>query len=216
MDRPRQVAIEAAPAEVRPALRTLWDIDLAFANIHSTNITPRLGEIRLAWWRERLEELDRGVEPPAEPRLQAVAEYLIPAGITGFDLSRLEDPWLVLLNPYPWGEAEADALAERGAILFELSARLLDQEAAESRPLGVAWSLADAARRVTDPLSRATLQDRAKSAIAALPQRRMSSELAPLIMITFRRVYDLLYGDRPGWHRVLAALRYLFSGRMPR
>lgn len=142
-----------------------------------------------------------------------MAENLIPAGITGADLSRLEDCWLVLLSSYPWGEAEADAVGERGAILFGLAARLLGREAAEGEPFGAAWSLAEAARHVSDPQSRAILVKRAKSAIAALPT---SHELRPLTMITVRSAYDLFHGDRAGWHRVFAALHFIFLGRMPR
>jgi phytoene synthase len=174
----------------------------------------QLGAIRLAWWRERLEDLDRGVGPPAEPRLQAVAATLIPAGVTGLELSRLEDCWLTLLNPAPWGAAEVDAVAERGALLFGIGARLLGRSAAEGEPLGAVWSLADAAQHCSDPQSRAALVDRATSAIAALPQRS-SSDLAPLKMIVVRETYDLLNGDRRGWHRILAALRYVIFGRMP-
>ena len=174
----------------------------------------QLGAIRLAWWRERLEELDKGIGPPAEPRLQAVSATLIPAGITGAELSRLEDCWLTLLNPFPWGDQEADAIAKRGAVLFGIGARLLGREAAEGEPFGQVWSLADAAQHVTDAQSRAVLCDRAKSGIATLP-RRTPSDLTPLTMIVVRETYDLLNGDRRGWHRYLAALRYIVLGRMP-
>ena len=40
-----------------------------------TTREPMLGPIRLAWWRERLEELDAGAAP-AEPRLQQVEREL--------------------------------------------------------------------------------------------------------------------------------------------
>jgi phytoene synthase len=197
-------------------LRALWDIDLAFADVVSTTLTPHLGEIRLAWWRERLEDLDRGKGPPAEPRLQAVAATLIPAGITGAELSRLEDCWLPLLSPFPWGDAEADAIAERGAILFGIGARLLGRDAADADRFGAVWSLAEAAQHVSDAESRAVLRARAKSAIAELPRQRMAAELSPFAMIAVRRAYDLLHGDRGGWHRLLAGLRYSLFGGFPR
>jgi 15-cis-phytoene synthase len=181
----------------------------------STTLTVQLGAIRLAWWRERLEELDRGIAPPAEPRLQAVAATLIPAGVSGAELSRLEYCWLALLSPFPWDDLIADAVAERGAILFRIGARLLGREAAEGEPFGRAWSLADVARHCSDAQSRAVLFDRARSAIAALPQRGAPIELGPLEMITVRRAYDLEHGDRRGWHRMFAALRYVISGKMP-
>ncbi len=215
LDTPRETALRAVPAEVRPALRALWEIDLAFADVVSTTLTMQLGAIRLAWWRERLEDLDRGIGPPAEPRLQAVAATLIPAGITGTELSRLEDCWRTLLNPFPWGDEEAGAIAKRGAILFGISARLLGREAAEGEPFGQVWSLADAAQHVSDAQSRAVLGHRAKSAIATLPRRRTPTELTPLTMVVVRETYDLLNGNHRGWHRWLAALRYIMFGRMP-
>lgn len=151
--------------------------------------------------------------PPAEPRLQAVARTLIPAGISGTELSRLEHCWLPLLNPFPWGENEAAAIGRRGALLFGFGARLLGHAAVEGEPFGAAWSLAEAACRIPDPQSRAIVLERAKSAIAKLPTSR---ELRPLTMITVRSAYDLLYGNRRGWHRSLMALRYLLFGRVPR
>ena len=176
----------------------------------------QLGAIRLAWWRERLEELDRGITPPAEPRLQAVAASLIPAGVSGAELSRLEDCWLALLSPFPWGDAEAEALVERGTILFGIGARLLGRESAEGEPFGAMWSLTDGARHCSDPQSRAFLLDRAKTAIAELPRRCIPHELHPLTMIAARRAYDLLHDGRGGWHRMLAALRHSTFGIMPR
>jgi phytoene synthase len=194
----------------------LWEIDLAFAHVVATTMTIQLGTIRLAWWRERLEELDKGIGPPAEPRLQNVAATLIPARISGTELSRLEDCWLALLSPFPWGDAQAQALAKRGEILFGIGARLLGREAAEGEPFGAVWSLIDGARHCSDRQSRRFLFDRARSAIAGLPRQRVPAELLPLTMITLRRAYDLLHGDRRGWHRMVAGIRYFNFGIMPR
>lgn len=196
-------------------MRALWNIDLAFADVVSTTLTVQLGAIRLAWWRERLEELDTGMAPPAEPRLQAVAATLIPAGVSGEELSRLEYCWLSLLSPFPWDDLVADAIAQRGRILFGIGARLLGREAAEGEPFGVVWSLDDVARRCSDNESRALLRNRATSAIAELPQRTPNG-LLPLAMFVFRRAYELQHGDRYGWHRLFWAVRSYMSGRIPR
>jgi len=197
-------------------LRALWDIDLAFADVVSTTVTVQLGAIRLAWWRERLEDLDKGIGPPAEPRLEAVAATLIPAGVSGAELARLEFCWLALLSPFPWDDLVADAVAERGKVLFGIGARLLGREASEGVPFGIAWSLMDTARLCSDQRSRILLQARAKAAIAQLPQRRTPTELLPLTMFVVRRAYELLHGDRYGWHRVLWGLQSMISGRIPR
>ena len=82
---------------------------------------PALGAIRLAWWREALQRLDAN-SPPPEPRLQAVATELLPRGISGAMLARLEDGWATLLDEEP----DIERVAERGAILFGMAAKLLD------------------------------------------------------------------------------------------
>jgi len=96
----------------------MWDIDLAFADIVATSSQPALGAIRMAWWRERLEELDSDGAPAAEPRLRAVQSQLVSSGISGAELSKLEDAWLPLLEPFPWAEAAAEGLRLRGRLLF--------------------------------------------------------------------------------------------------
>lgn len=174
-----------------------------------------LGAIRLAWWRERLVELGQGASSPAEPRLEALAHELLPRGIAGSELSALEDCWLLLFSPFPWGEAVADALRKRGEILFGIGARLLGRSAAEGEPFGAVWSLVDGIRHCTDGQSRDFLIDRAKLAIADLPRRRIPGELRPLTMIAAFAAYDVLHDGRGGWRRIVSALRHSMFGMMP-
>ena len=68
------------------------------AEVVARSTEPTLAAIKLAWWRERLEELDRG-KVPAEPRLQAAFHNLLPKGIRGADLAELETGWAGLLRP---------------------------------------------------------------------------------------------------------------------
>jgi phytoene synthase len=193
----------------------LWNLDLAFADVISTSSLAKLGAIRLAWWRERLEQLDEGTPPPAEPRLRAVAATLIPRGVSGRELSRLEDCWLPLLGAFPWGEEVAESLRERGAILFGAGARLLRREPAEAEPIGAIWSLVDGARHCSDLTSRNFLLGRARAAIGEAPRGRVPGELRPLTMVAAFAAYDAL-NNRGGWRRVLSALRHSMFGIMPR
>lgn len=82
-----------------------------------------LGAIKLAWWRERLEELDQG-KMPAEPRLRAAAAELLPRGISGTDLAQLEAGWASLLQEKP----DAELALARGVVLFGLAARLIGRD----------------------------------------------------------------------------------------
>ena len=108
------------PVEYRPAFDALLAIDDALAEVVVTSTQPALGAIRLAWWREALERLDGNPAPP-EPRLQAVAAELLPRGISGAMLARLEDGWATLLDEEP----DQERVAERGTRLFAMAAQLL-------------------------------------------------------------------------------------------
>lgn len=138
---------------------------------------PALAAIKLAWWRERLEELDQGLVP-AEPRLQAAARELLPRRVTGAELAELEAGWAGLLLEVP----DMALLAERGTRLFQLGARLLGVEF-ESVPIGSAGRLfagIDAGRRSIIDVSegspgtggpRVPRQARPLTALAALAAR---------------------------------------------
>jgi phytoene synthase len=110
---------------LRAAFDALFDIDEAMADVVARSTQPTLGAIKLAWWRERLEELDEG-KIPAEPRLQAAAAELLPRGISGAQLAGLEAGWAALLDHEP----DWDVALARGATLFQMAARLLGDDAA--------------------------------------------------------------------------------------
>jgi phytoene synthase len=108
------------PVELRPAFDALMAIDSAFAAVVTSSSEPALGAIRLAWWREALERLDQH-PAPLEPRLQAASIELLARRISGADLAEIEDGYATLLEEAP----DADRVAQSGATLFRLAARLL-------------------------------------------------------------------------------------------
>ena len=110
---------------MRPAFDALFAIDDAMADVVAQSTQPALGAIKLAWWRERLQELDEG-KVPAEPRLQAAAAELLPRGITGDELAALEDGYVALLRE----PAETELALQRGAVLFRIAAKLLGSDVA--------------------------------------------------------------------------------------
>ena len=201
------------PGSIRPAFAALWNLDLAFADVVSTSSDPRLGAIRLAWWRERLEQLDEGVAGPAEPRLQAVARELLPRGVTGLELSQLEDAWLPLLSAFPWSEEQAVGVRLRGELLFGLGARLLGAEARESTRVGVLWSLMDAAEHCSDPPSREFLAGRAREAAMNLP-KRVSRKLRPMTVLGALAASDVAGASMA--RRTGAAVVHRLTGGFPR
>lgn len=139
-DRDRWLATLYAPAPVRPALLAVHALDIELAKVVATTTEPMIGRIRLAWWRERLQGLDRG-EVPAQPALQALAVEALQRGLSGALLSGFEDGWLALLD----GDIERHA-ALRGAAVGGALAILLGAEAGAGAALLADWAAGEAAR----------------------------------------------------------------------
>jgi len=190
----------------------LWQVDLALADVVSTSSDPRLGAIRLAWWRERLDELDEG-KLAAEPRVQSVSTELLPRGVSGHELTLLEDAWLPLLEPFPWGDPQAEALMQRGRLLFGIGARLLGSAADEAEQAGALWSLVDGAQHCTDPQSQELLRQRAAALLATM-RRPLPRRLRVLTVLAALAAADLIReGSR--LKRVSAAARHRLMGSLP-
>ena len=77
--RPPARARLRARRRARPRVEALWRLDVTLGAVLATGREPMVSRIRLAWWREALERLDRE-PPPAEPVLQALAAHVLPAG----------------------------------------------------------------------------------------------------------------------------------------
>src|SRR5688572_3068485 len=97
IDADRAFVLTQIPSERRAAVGALWRLDTALGAVLAGGREPMISRIKLAWWRDSLEKLDRE-KPPAEPTLQEVAANLLSSGLAGAELSRMEEPWLVLLG----------------------------------------------------------------------------------------------------------------------
>jgi phytoene synthase len=189
------------------------------ADVVRTTREPMLGPIRLAWWRERLEELDVGRAAPAEPRLQDVERELMPRGVSGHDLAGLEGGWLRLFDPFPWTIETSEAVWLRGNLLFGLGARLLGEPGEQIQAAGGLWALVDVARHCSDAPSRAMLLSQARTFAARLGGARFRRGLRPLSVLAALAMRDCRRGEpfeveaTPG--RVAAMLRHRLSGRLP-
>ena len=191
------------------------------ADVVATTTEPALGAIRLAWWRERLDELDDNFSTPPEPRLVAVAEQLLPRGVSGHELSGLADAWLPLLESFPWDDRVAEGLRQRGRILFRAGAQLMHGDPQDTESAGALWSLVDGARHCSDVHSRIFLLDQARDAIALLPRKRPAKSLRRLTALAAVAAHDVLRNkplDLPhaDWGRGMAAFRHYWNGTLPR
>jgi phytoene synthase len=182
------------PRHLRPAFDALFAIDDAMGAVVASATQPALAAIKLAWWREQLEALDTGA-PPAEPRLQAAAAELLNRGITGRELGRLEAGWAALLEEPP----DLTLALGRGALLFDLAARLLGAEDARLAGAGRIYALADLRRRghavqqihTADSLGQVAAPLRPLTALSALARRDLQRQ-APEPEATPGRSWTLL------------------------
>ena len=215
LDPDRILALSYVPSARRSAVGALWHLDAALGAVLSAGREPMISRIKLAWWRDSLEKLDRE-KAPAEPVLQAVAEHVLPAGVSGAELAAMEEGWAVLLSDQVLTPSDLETYAaRRGALLFACSARLLGGEGGGGvERAGEAWALADLARHSGNE------EDKGSAAKAArergLP-KRWPSRLRPLGMLAVLARRDLESGAGP-WpaqgspRRMLRMLGHRLSG----
>jgi phytoene synthase len=121
-----------------------------YAYDHELTRAPRvtsnaiLGEIRLTWWREMLEETFEGRPVRAHPTAQALAAAITRRGLARTPLEAMIDARYRELDPAPMTEPEAlDWARDTGGRAAELVACILDPDvqADLAQAAGAAWSL---------------------------------------------------------------------------
>lgn len=217
MDPERALALAYAPARLRPALAALWRLDERLGEIVAATREPMVGAIRLAWWREALEALDRA-PPPSEPLLVEIADALLPAGISGAQLAEIEAGWAALLTGDPPDEEAIATYGRlRGRQLFGLAARLLAGGTSdEATVAGEGWALADLGARLGDPHAAAVAKAEAVECLEQLKDFRWPLPLRPLGMLAVLARHDAASGRprRQGSpRRVARALWHRLTGR---
>lgn len=73
VDEDRWLASRFAPAQARARLIAIYAVNYEIARTSEIVREPGIGHIRLAWWREALEEIAQGAAPRAHPVLEAYA-----------------------------------------------------------------------------------------------------------------------------------------------
>jgi len=198
--------LRLVPANLRSAFEALWRIDAAMRDVVARATQPALAAIKLAWWRERLQELDEKVVP-AEPRLRAAAQELLPHGVSGAELAALEGGWASLLQE----EIQPDAVAHSGAALFVLGARLLGAADPKLDAAGALYAFV-AAGRVRPGYTHVYGVDDAVS----VSRHRFPRKLRPLTALARLAILDMRHGTpfKPEGTppRYAAMLRHQWTG----
>ena len=190
-DYDRYLAALFAPEAVRPDLFALYAFHYEVAKTAETVRNPGAGQIRLQWWRERVEEIYAG--KPA--RTEVVTALAAAIGRHGLDRSLFDDLIDAResdLDPAPFADLrqlESYANATSGN-LMRLAARVLgagetlDENAREA---GIAYAIAGLMRALPFHAARAHIatpsDEMARAGVAPdqLLRGRMSPEIATLI-----------------------------------
>src|ERR1700712_973685 len=119
-----------------------YDHELARAPKVASNAL--LGEIRLTWWREALDEIFEGRPVRAHPAAQALAQAVARRGLDREPLEAMIDARYRELDAAPMAEAEVlDWARDTAGLAAQLAAGILDPatEAKMALAGGSAWAL---------------------------------------------------------------------------
>ena len=152
-----RLALAYAPAKARNAWMAVLALDAKLATIVRATREPVLGQLRLAWWRDRLKE-------QTPPRGEPVLSLLKPWGGVQGELTALVDGWEALLGEAPLQAPALSALAMgRGSAMAALATHCGAQVCAEqANGLGYGWGLVDVAAHLSHPQE----QDAARRLVA--------------------------------------------------
>lgn len=173
-----RLALAYAPSRVRPLHLALFALDARLATIAASPREPMLAQIKLAWWRDRLNQ-------PAEqwPRGEPLLELLAKWNEERRELNALTDAWEALLIAEPIGQPDIAGLGEaRGAAFAALARQCGAGEWAEAaRQVGRSWSLADLSAGTAEAAPLAGSAAPAASQIS--PVHRFPKSLRPYMVI---------------------------------
>ena len=183
LDADRALALSYVPAAKRAAVEALWRLDVALGAVLAGGRDPLISRIKLTWWRDALEALDRSA-PPAEPILQSVAEHVLPRGVSGSVLSQMEEGWTLLLAQEPLTTSDLSGYAAaRGALLFRHSGAILGVKPSQAmEQAGEGWALIDLARH-SNAVDAAAALEATRARLAMSATHRWPSRLRPLGML---------------------------------
>lgn len=152
-DHDRYLCTLFAPARARGAILALYAFNVEVAKVRETVSEPMMGQIRLQWWRELIENAPKGdlrKHPVAMALGAALRDFRLPAAplerlLDARERDLVDEPPETLAALEDYGEATA-------ATLLDLALAVLgvrDDAAREAaRHVGIAWALTGLLRAV--------------------------------------------------------------------
>jgi phytoene synthase len=164
VDADRHMAARFAPPEDRARLIALYAFNYEIARVRESVSEPAIGDMRLAWWREAVDEvydprrfvrrheaavaLERAFAGRQPPRLWV--DRLINARARDLD----QDPFLSLDELQDYAEATAGQLMRIAAWLLAPDAELTEEAEAAITHAGAAWAIAGLVRALPEHLAQ--------------------------------------------------------------
>jgi phytoene synthase len=193
-----------ADAQARSDVIALYAFDHELARAPRVATNPLMGEIRLTWWREVLDEVFEDRHVRHHPTAQALGDVARRRGLPRGPLEALIDGRYRELDPEPLTAADAETLArDTAGRVGTLAAMILDpQTDPEAAALGGAtWALArligagkGGGARLDLPMAR---RDARRLSIAAFPAVLHASLAGP--RAKGRKLSDLEARARTTW-----------------
>jgi phytoene synthase len=134
-----------ADPQARADVVALYAFDHELARAPRVASNGLLGEIRLTWWREVLDEAYEGRDVRRHPSAQALAEVALRRQLPREPLEAMIDARYRELDPAPFVETEAlDWARDTGGLAAQVAATILDPATDATLALsgGAAWALA--------------------------------------------------------------------------
>jgi phytoene synthase len=149
-----RIALGHCPQAQRAALGAALMLDYRLSQLVARTSEAMLGQMRLAWWRETLQQ-----PPAARPRGDAVLDAVSDSWAqTCAPLIALVDGWEYLLQPEPIDTAAARAFAEGRAAALVAACGYDAGTGREAAAVAArVWALGDLAARVSDAGERRAL-----------------------------------------------------------
>jgi len=135
-----------ADAQRRAEVIAIYALNDELARVGETVTQPLIGEIRLAWWRDRIEDLFSGRPIPAQPVLQALAAPIADGRLPQSLFEALIEARHLDLDASPFADSVALAqyLDGTAGAVMGLATRTLSSEAPLTAVIqaGRAWGMA--------------------------------------------------------------------------
>jgi phytoene synthase len=131
-------------AHARADVLAIYAYDHELARAPRVTSNPLMGEIRLTWWREALDEIFEGRPVRAHPTAQALADVVLRRGLAREPLETMIDARYRELDPTPMRENELlDWARDTGGLAAQVAAQILDPASDAKLALagGAAWAL---------------------------------------------------------------------------